>query len=166
MQPRDTHGSMKAAWLFLPLACALLPGCCANLTPFSNADYARPVPYDEFYVGDTVTLVADWITNMPLLCGVNEIYSSRTSPSKFSFRVRDTSIASVTRAGVVTARAPGETRVYAIINDERSNEKLVRVSARPSIALRLSCPSSTRVRRLPRDVDSGTLEACWARLLL
>jgi PQQ-like domain len=67
------------------------------------------------------------------------------APSKFTFRVRDTMIATVTRSGLMTARAVGETSVYTIINDERSKDRPVRVTARLSTDTR-----SRGLSRVPR----------------
>jgi hypothetical protein len=107
------------------------------------------VRLSEFYVGDTTTVLGTWTILSAPICPPKVVYDSRTSPSKFTFRVLDTAIASVTRTGLVTARAVGETRVFAKINDEESWGEYVRVYARPSPVLRLVRAALTRS---PRDV--------------
>jgi Bacterial Ig-like domain (group 2) len=160
--PSYASAQMTVGRIRCALACVALTGCCSG-PPQPGVEFSTTVRLSEFYVGDTTTVIGTWTINSAPICPPKEVYNSRTSPSKFTFRVLDTAIATVSSAGLVTARAVGETRVYARINDEESPGEFLRIYARPSSELRAQLRRSTQRRRSVRYDAARAVSSCWAR---
>ncbi len=93
-----------------------------------------------FFIGDTLTFVATAESKPGVPCG-QELYSSGAHPSLFTFSSADTTVATVSPQGLVTARGLGVTAVNVITAGVSSGPIPVRVEPRFA-SIRVLGPSS------------------------
>ncbi len=141
---------MRPTAMFLRPVVAAVLGCTLNGCCSDEVETVDVAPYSGFtypWVGDAVTLQAVAIRYASLACS-GPLYTSHTHPFRFRYESSDTSVASLTLIGhtaLLTARAPGQTRIVAVTAGVRSAEWLVIVS--PAIdSLRVTfTPATGRV---------------------
>ena len=130
------------------LGCTL-SGCCSDEVRTVVVEPLHGYTYP--WVGDTVIVRGVALRNLSLFCDGGSLYTSELHPARFRYESSDTSVASLTFLGspgwrpLLTAHAPGQTRIVAVTAGIRSAEWLVMVS--PAIdSLRVTfTPATGRV---------------------
>jgi hypothetical protein len=120
---------------------ATLAGCC-NYTSDVTVQYSRTGRSAAFQIGGTTTLYARVLETSAPICPVRDRYNSVSAPERISFRSLDSSVAAVTRAGKFTARAVGETRIFAIAAGDTSYGAYVTVVASQATGARSAPPTA------------------------
>ena len=114
-QPASMTRSRRLATL-LPgaMICVAIAGCCDRgvRSVFLSLGQRGDGISAAIHVGDTVTVFAFAGTQPQELC-YHELYTSQSDPSHFAYASRDTSVATLDNAGLLTGRSPGTTHITA-----------------------------------------------------